>query len=425
MNKDWCYFGEEYYNTMNTEILQRKKEVYLEGIGSSINPFASNHKIPSGFLKKIIDQKVSYVLGNGIIFNQKFKKDKDVLDRYVKETFDEFVMEVGTEASKKGEAWILAYKEKNQTKFKLIQTQELNPKFDEYGDLVEMVRSYGDEEYFYKDVYNSDSIVRLKRKASDKEYKQYDEIGHYTQMKMIGGVIEGVIEHSFGRVPFIRLKNNPEELSDLFPIKALIDVYDIIYSDFANNIDDMQDAFLTLKGYSGDSKNIQEFMKQLKQLKAIPVGEDGDVGVNQLQIPVEARDVFLKLLRQEIYDTAMAVDVKNIGGGSLTNVHIKAMFADLDMKANKFESEVRKFIYRVIDFIDSTDGVKIAKEITFNRSIIMNRNEYIESVVKLMGILSQRTILELLPFDIDVDEEFKRLAEERGEVLIDEPDETR
>lgn len=413
MDKIWCQFGENYYKSMNDGILSRNKRVYIEGMGIVDNPFASNHRIPSGFLKKIIDQKVSYLLGNGVGFKQ-----VDILDKYFKETFDEFIMVASTEASKKGEAWVLLLKDNNQTKIKLIKTEELSPVFDEFDNLIEMTRSYGDDEFFYKDIYDLESVKRFKRKKESAEYEPVGIFGHYTEVSYLNGQEIEREEHSFGQVPFVRLKNNPECLSDLFPIKSLIDVYDIIYSDFANNIDDMQEAFLTLKGYSGDSKDLGEFMKQLKMIKAIPVGEDGDVGVHQLQIPVTARETFLRLLRQEIFDTAMAVDVKNVGGGSVTNVHIKAMFADLDMKANKFESEIRKFIYLIFDFIEKEDGIKFVKELNFNRSIIINRSEYVESVLKTLGVLSQKTVIKLLEFDIDVEEELKQIALERGEVAL-------
>lgn len=416
--KEWFKFGDDYYKQRNTAIMQREKKVYLDGIGVMSNPFGANHKLPSGHFKRIVDQKVGYSLGKGVKF-----EDKEDLDKYFEHTFDEEIMTLATETSKKGQVWVYAYKENGQLKFKTFPVEQLQPVYDEFDNLVEMIRSYDENGYTYRVVYSTEDITVYRKKLADKEYTRYEVYGHYAEVEMFNGQVVSIEQHSFGEVPFIPLWNNDDKLSDLYPIKSLIDVYDIIMSDFANNIDDMQEAFLTLKGYTGDTKAMGEFVNQLKMIKAVPVSEDGDVNVNQLTIPTEARKVFLELLTDDIYKFAMAVDMTKIEGGSLTNVHIKAMFSDLDLKVDQFESQIRKFTYDLIDFVNEHDNQNISKELNFDRSMIMNRQETIDGLIKLSGILSQKTILRLLPFDIDVEEEIRLLNEENGG-LLDEPLET-
>jgi SPP1 family phage portal protein len=233
------------------------------------------------------------------------------------------------------------------------------------------------------------------------------------------------IQHSFSRIPYFKLENAKDNTSDLYRIKPLIDVYDIINSDFANNIDDMQDAFLTLKGYSGNAENLNQFMKELKSLKVLAVSEDGEAGVHQLQIPTEARTVFLDRLKAEIYSAAMAVDLSAItsGGNDITNVVIKSLLMNLDLKTDQFENQVRKFMYSLIDFINTEDKKNIGYDFSFERSMIMNRMESVEMLLKLTGVLSQKTIRELLPYDIDLKEEEKRLEEETSPVTLMMPEE--
>lgn len=412
-------FGDDYYNSRNTFIMNRSKRIYLEGIGITENPFGANHKLPSGHFKKIVDQKVMYLLGKGVHFSE--DNQSKMLDVYFDDTFDETIIDLGINSSKKGEVWLYAYKINNQLKFTMMPSEQLTPIYDEFNKLKQMIRRYDVEDFQYMNVYDSEMITVYRKKKNEKSYKLFEEVGHWSIVKEFNGEVIGEPEqHGFGSVPFIPLWNNREKLSDLYNIKQLIDTYDIINSDFANNIDDMQDAYFTLQGYSGEGKNLGEFMRQLKLYKAIPVGEGGSVESNQLEIPTEARRVFLERLEKDIYKFAMAVDLSNLQGGSITNVYIKSMFADLDLKCDQFESEVRKFIYKVIDFINEHDNKNFSKDIYFERSMIINKQEAIDSLVKLSGLLSNKTILELLPYEIDTEQEDERLKEETSGTSIED-----
>ena len=219
------------------------------------------------------------------------------------------------------------------------------------------------------------------------------------------------------------LYTNTEHVTALSGVKPHLDLYDLINSDFTNNIDDMQDAYFELKGFSGDTNQIKTFMEQLKQMKAVPTPLEGGVEAKQLEIPVEARSTYLQILEHNIYKDSMSVDVSKISGGSVTNVVIKAMFTDLDLKADKFESEIRKFLYNHIDFINANDNKSFVPDFKFERSTVMNKAETTETVIKLTGILSDETIMELLPYDIDYEQEKERLDAQNEVYLNQFPEE--
>lgn len=409
-------YGDDYYVSRNTKIMDREKKVFVEEIGVQPNPFGSNHKLPSGFFAKIVKQKVMHLLGKGVLFAE--EGQTEALNRYFDTSFDEFIIDAGLEASKKREAWAYFYKENNQLYCTLIPVEQLVPIYDDYGYLSTMIRHYQDDEGYVIQVYDEDGMTKYLR--NDKgEMKKLLEVGHFTTFKQFNGQVIEQEERVFDRIPFVPLYNNKERISDLYRIKPLIDVYDIINSDFANNIDDMQDAFFTLKGFTGDTKHLASFMKQLKQLKVVPVGDDGEVNAQQLTIPVEARKTFLDILRKDIYESSMAVDLSQVNGGSITNVFIKAMFTDLELKTDEFENEVRKFIFGLLDFINVNDGQSFTDKMTFDRSKLMNEVENIDMLIKLQGILSLQTIRELLPYDIDLTQELARIREESGEVSIE------
>jgi SPP1 family phage portal protein len=141
----YVLFGNDYYTSRNTAIMMRKKELFLPGAGiTAENPFGSNHKIPSGHFKLIVDQKVQYLLGNGLKMDE---AELEQLDNYFKSEDDhtgigEMLIDLGTDASKEGEAWLYAYRENKKLKFKQIPTEQITPVYDDNGNLDRIIRDY-------------------------------------------------------------------------------------------------------------------------------------------------------------------------------------------------------------------------------------------------------------------------------------------
>lgn len=392
-------WGDDYYNGQNTEIMNRQKKIYLEDYGMVNNPFMANHQIPSGYYQKIILQLIGYVLGNGT---------KLEIDDYFNEPFDTVLNQLGITARKKGEAWLYAYVDSGQLKFKEIQPENLYPVYDKYGMLTAVIKLGSDRLW----LYDSETVKEYEVNKKNKKWEVKEEYGHFQTQQYYMGKLIGEENNSFNAIPFIPLFPNHEKLSDLVRIKALIDTYDIINSDFANNIDDMQDAFFTLKGYSANIEDLAEFMKQLKQLKVVPIDQDGSVEKHELNIPVEARKEFLDRLDKDIFKFSMSVDTTQMAGGSLTNVAIKSMYADLDLKADQFETEIRAFIKRLAQFLNSAIGLNMDETmLKLDRTMITNVDERLEKLTKLFGFLTDETILELLPLDIDIEKELERRSQ--------------
>lgn len=414
-------YGRDYYISRNTAIMERdKKIVYYdeqEKTATDVNPFGANHKVPSGHFKKLVLQKVLYALGNGVLWNDATQAER--MNAYFPEiTFNEFIVSAGIDASKYGQSWAYAYIDNGQLVFALADITKLTPIYDEYGRLIAVAKQFSDDGKDVIHLFTSEGIDRYETNKKG-VYTFIKHMGHYAEVETFNGEESAEpIQKNFTRIPFIPLFNNEEKLSDLYPIKPLIDVYDIIHSDFANNIDDMQDVFLTVKGYSGEPGNLARFIKQLKTIKAIPVSDEGDVKPHQAEVPVNARETYLKRLENDIYNFGMGVNMKNVEGSSITNVYIKAQMSDLDLKCDQFESEVRKFINRLIAFINENTGAGLGTDYSFIRSTIINETEQIDNAIKLTTLLSDETITEMLPFDIDYEQEKQRLDSQNAGVTL-------
>lgn len=429
------WYGEEYYKSRNIGIINRWQEKENNKDSSLYNRGIKNHKVENGYLKKLIDQKVNYSLGKKVII-ENADKCIEILD------IQKYLKKIGKETSKKGVEWGHVYIDlEGKLRYTNIDGREVIPIWDtaHENDLQMLIR------YYSVQIINDDKkISRYKVELWDKEkvsYYEQDVEGNfnldmsyevnpcyhasYNTFELDNIVnVEGL---QWGKVPFIPLWNNDDHASDLEQIKAHIDLYDIVLSDFANDIDQFRHAIMTVKNNSASS--YEEFMRVLKEYGIVEIDEDGEVGFLNNDIPTQARTTLLELLEKNIYEFGMGVDVKKIAGGQLTNVAIKSQYADLDLKANDFEQQIQEFIIELFYFVNKYLEFTVQKQddldkvdITFNRSIIFNELENADIITKLKGIISDRTLLSKSAWVDDVDEEMKEIELQNNALEIDMQD---
>ena len=59
----------------------------------------------------------------------------------------------------------------------------------------------------------------------------------------------------------------------------------------------------------------------------------------------------LNLLERALYNDYMALDMASLTGGSLTNVAIRAAMANLNLKADRYEWQVRHFMQELLTLL--------------------------------------------------------------------------
>ena len=395
--------GIAYYNQENTAIMERQKMYYADKHNAAlVDPYKANHKLPSGYMALIVDQKLGYSINENMDVTEiPFVMDYD---------------EIGTEASMKALAYIQFYDNNGEIGYKLIPSEQCIPVY-ENNVFVAMIREYVIDGITYISISTSEVIIEFY--VEKDKYINISIRPILTKQTSVNGSIVGVTPLSWGTPPFAIMKNNHGQTTDLKRIKRLIDVYDITSSDFANNIDDFQDVYWILKNYGGE--DIDEYMNQVKKFKTIKVGDDGEAKAETIQIPTEARKTILDILERNIYKFSMGVDYDTITGAT-TATEIKAKTMNLDLKANKFENQYRLFMRQVEYFINKYNSFKGLPAIEpivikFNRAMIVNKAEEVESLMKLKGSISNETLIELLPYNIDVEKELERMAKEQEDEL--------
>lgn len=380
--------GERYYENKN-DILDHRI-FYFDGDGELVeDKFASNIKVPHGFFSELVDQKVDYLISP---FDRHITSANADLDAHLAVYFDdEFnanLAEACRDASKNGFGYLYAYTSGDGTSrfdcaeaLGITEVRGSSVAADcefviyryidhiDYGKTkVERIQVWSDTWTWY--FAKADDKLALDEQASEnpKPHRQWtDERG-------------GEYYSGFSRIPFWRLDNNKRQASDLVPIKAIIDDYDLMKCGLSNNLEDLTEGFVVVKGYAGDDGSLTEMIANLRQKRHIGVSEEGEVDIRTVQIPYEARKTNMDIDRENIYHFGMGLNTAGLADTSATtNMAIKAAYALLDLKCNKFETRLRATLKRMIAFVleeinrfEGTGYTVEEVDISFERVVMTN-----------------------------------------------------
>ena len=383
-----------YYQEENTTILDRKKTFIGASKMKVIDITKANNQIPSGFFPVIVKQANNYLLGGGIDLGDE-NKIKDKLGK----NFEIKVQRAGINAHIEGVSWAYCFlSSKGGFDVDIWKGIEFIPLLDESNGLLRAgIRFWqiDSSKPIYVELYGENGKSKYKIKENKIELIEEEKAYIITRSK--DALEESVTgESNWSMLPIVPLFVKDNHKGDLVVgLKNKIDLYDIIQSDFGNNLEDMQDVYWTIKNYSG--QDLDTFIEDLKFYKSVKVGSEGDATPHTVEIPWQAREKALSILRSDIYEGAMALDTDRISGGNITNLDIKAMFTNLDLKTNEFEWNCKDFIEGIITLYKEFSKDTTDYSIKFTRNTLVNESEIIESIALFREDISQRKALELNP----------------------------
>ena len=434
--------GVKYYDGYN-DILNVDFRNYYVRSAEYTDYNKANEHIVNNFQKKLVDQKKDYIASKPVTL----KCDDEVYINKVKELlgteFDDTLLDIIKNAANKGYGSLHPYiDEVGEFDFVITPSEQLIYIYDtEYEKKLLYVVRY----FNMKLVIGGKERNTIRAEVWDFEkvtYYQEDNEGEFrlvTAGEMdditvnpryhwynVNTVTETSSGESWGKVPFIKFKNNSEQRSDLMVIKSYIDAIDVVSSGFVNDLRDIQLAIWVLKGYEGD--DLGEFMTNLMTFKAIKLDAEGNSSAEPktLDIPKEARETLLNWLEDKLYDVGQGVNESALTGSSLTTTAIKAAYSGLNSKSNaviiKTTKALTDFMYFVTEFINDRDNTNYDyKTVTFvfNRSMISNEIEIL-TILKDLGVrISQKTMLAQVPFINNTEAEQKLIDEEDEKALAD------
>lgn len=355
--------GEKYYE--GSHDIKNYKLYYYNKDGDLIEDTTrSNIKISHPFFTELIDQKIQYQFsGDGYFIKSKIPELQKLLDERLNENedFKAELEEVATDASAKGFGYLYLYRDsKGKLAFQCADTM----------GVVEVRAKETEDNCEYVIYWYVDRLTKDNKKIKKIQVWTDKEVYYYTQIDD-GAIVQdqstndnpnprthsiysiegqkGKLGESFGFIPFLRLDNNRKQISDLKPIKELIDDYDLMACGLSNNIQDASEYVVVVKGFQGN--DLEELITNTKTTKRIGVGEGGDLDFKTVDIPYEARKVKLELDEKNIYRFGMGFNSAQLGDGNITNIVIKSRYALLDLKCNKFETNLRKLLRKIVKIV--------------------------------------------------------------------------
>lgn len=354
--------GEKYYEGEN-DILNHRI-FYFDGDGVLVeDKFASNIRVPHGFFKELVDQKVSYLINplDRHVTSENEALDKE-LARYFDESFNLELLEACTDASKNGSGYLYAYTSASgEARFQhssMLGTVEVRDSLTD-ADCDFMIYRYldridrnqteverivvWDANWMWYFIKTDKGIVLDESRLPDnpRAHMQWEDDSQ-----------EGTFYSGFGFIPFWRVDNNRNRQSDLKPVKAIIDDYDLMKCGLSNNLQDLTEGFFVVKGYNGDDGGLTEMITNFRKKRHIGVSEEGGVEIQTVQIPYEARKVNMEIDKENIYQFGMGLNTTGLKDTSATtNIAIKTAYALLDLKCNRFEMRLKAMMKKIASFV--------------------------------------------------------------------------
>ncbi len=449
--KEKARIGQRYYNYEHDILFNRiffidDNDVLREDTN------ASNVKIPHAFFTEQVDQKVQYLLSNPIELEVEDETFKTHLEEYYDDDMQLFLQEALEGASIKGHEYAYA-RTNNQDRlcFQVSDSIQTFDIFDDNRDRKAIVR------YYDKDITRNGKNVTVTHAEvwNDKEVTFYikDENKRFSldvnrelnpRPHVIAQTDDGqMLERSYGTLPFYRLSNNKKELTDLEPIKPLIDDYDLMACFLSNNLQDFAEAIYVVKGFRGD--DLSKLRQNVKAKKVVGTGENGGLDIKTVDIPIAARQAKLDIDKDAIYKFGMGFDSTQIGDGNITNVVIKSRYALLDMKANKAEVRLRAMLSWMNEMIVSDINRRFSKsfkasdiKVNITRETMVNENDIVErakneadakkviveSILLVAPRLDDESVLKLICEQFELDWEEVQLMIEEQEFTMGLQEET-
>lgn len=393
----WAKIGDAYNKQENTTITSYRKLLYtLSGVAIPDN-YSANHKLPSNFYNRFNVQENQYLLGNGTNFDNDDTKKRLGTKKYA---FDTQLQKLGRIALTQGEAFGFY----NMDHIEIFELLEFVPLYDEEdGALKAGIRFWQIDENkpLRATLYEMDGYTEYIKRKTDPDLVIFKEKRPYilkTRYSEADGkeIYDG---ENYPGFPIVPLWGNQDHTCKIKAWQPKIDCYDLIESGFANDVDDASMIYWTIQNAGGmDEVDLAKFLEQMKRVRAAVVEDDGaHAEAHTMDVPVTARETYLRLLEKDLYKDAMALDTEAIASGNTVATAIRAAYEPLNSKTDDYEYCVIEFIQGILELAGIEDNP------TFKRSKIINQTEETNMILAAAQYLDPETVLKHLPF-INIDE---------------------
>ena len=388
--------AEKYYAKKNVTIMAFQKMLYNMHGQQVPDMWSANYKLRTHFFRRFITQQVQYVLSNGVTFQKKDTKDK------LGKKFDTQMQRAAKKAMVDHVSFLFWNLDHVEV-FSFADTPTdpgFVPLYDaDTGALRAGVRYWNPAEkvtratLYEEDGYTEyikeeiDGKERITIVAEKRSYKK-------TVISTKADGVSGERNENYSTFPIVPLYANDLHESELEGHRESIDCYDYIKSGMANDIDDTSGFYWVLKNSGGmDDVDLAKFRERMHTVKVATMDDDNaSAEAHTLDVPTEAREKMLELLKTDLYADFQIVNVEALSASAKTATEIRAAYQPMDDKCGDFEY----FLIDAIHNILALAGIDDEPSFKWNR--IANQTEETNMVMTAAAVLGDELTLKKLPF---------------------------
>lgn len=398
---------------MNTRPIRRKYKDYYDGKQKILQKTYSDaskpcNKVITNYCADIVSSYSGYIASPGYISYTGPNDISEVMDCLRYNDYQDEDSDFLTMALIYGTAAELMYTDtEGKVRFRLINPLQCFGIYDDSlsSDLLYFVRWYRVNEWDESDTYRLD----LYSDATIRHYQMNGENGFLTFL--------GEEPHYFNQCPANIFSLDEDERSIFDCVLSLQDAYNEILSGEIDDYDAFCDAYLAITGCDADSEDIAT-MKENRVI-VLPEGASAQwLTKNATDTQVEN---ILKRIHDSIYRIAKCPDFSSetFVGGVSSGIAIRYRLTGCETKAAAIESNMKKALQRRIELIAGVASLKLGEEvyrdiqITFTRDIPSDNTDTVNVVKALQGVVSEKTLLSMIPQVSDVEAELEALKEQK------------
>ena len=403
-------------NRFNVEVQPKlsKNKKYYDGMHSILNKSYADASKPCSrtvinYCKNIVDSYCGYLATPGYITYNSNDDIEDIMNILRYNDYQAEDADLLLDALVYGTAAELMYIDSmGQTRFRLINPTQCFAVYDDSltSDLIYFVRMYKANEWDNSNLYNVDVY-------SDFNVKHYTMSGFNGSLSFVGEEY-----HYFSQCP-ANILTLPDEKSIFDCIVGLQDAANELVSAEIDDYSAFCDAYLKLVGVDADADDIAAM--KANRVLVLPENASADwLTKNASDAQVEN---ILKRIHDSIYRIAQCPDFssESFVGGVSSGIAIRYRLTGMETRAGKIEAAMKKALQRRVEIIAGIATLKLGEEvfrdiqIDFKRNIPSDNTEIVNLVNSLHGLVSDKTLLSLLPFVDDVEAEMEALAAQKEE----------
>jgi len=392
----------DYYKAKNPDIAARAKETHKV-----------NNKIRNATARYIVDVATGYFLGKPIAYQS---EDEALMDD-LQDIFDyndeqDHNYEVAKEMAIKGKSYEILYTDSNaKVRFKQVPPEQMILVREKTLEekLLYAIRYWYELEKetsaLYVEVYDENKVTKYKINSDREQLLSEDE-------------------HFFNDIPVIEYINNEELQGDIEPVIDLINEYDKLQSDTANDFEEFTDCYMVWKGYNGAVDPKSDEVISMKEARQIFLDADGSVEFLLKQINDTANENYKTRIMDDLHKLSLTPNITDEKFSSnASGIALKYKLYGLEQKTAIKERKMKKGLQRRIELICNFLNISknydyLSVTMQFTRNFIDNFTDVADGLVKISPFISQSTLLALLPFIDDVGYELEKIEQEQSEIQV-------